>query len=175
MKIKKNGKVINLTESDLRRIVKKVIKEQDEKVPLKTFTISAQGGKSPKTGKSLPGPFNHKVQVRNSKMKDKEGKTVTDGSRYEVRVDGKAALAFEKTGDIVQTIKAGWNNLDVYAKGVIMGMAMKDLYVPSVKFGKGIQAKDTSFNIINKFGQNWAETLKNYYTDGNESLKLSVS
>ena len=30
MKIKKNGKVINLTESDLRRIVKKVIKEQDE-------------------------------------------------------------------------------------------------------------------------------------------------
>jgi hypothetical protein len=28
MKIKKNGKVINLTESDLRRIVKKVIKEQ---------------------------------------------------------------------------------------------------------------------------------------------------
>tara|TARA_R110000803_G_scaffold73605_1_gene137455 strand:+ start:122 stop:907 length:786 start_codon:yes stop_codon:yes gene_type:complete len=30
MKIKKNGKVINLTESDLRRIVTKVIKEQDE-------------------------------------------------------------------------------------------------------------------------------------------------
>ena len=30
MKIKKNGKVINLTESDLRRILKKVIKEQDE-------------------------------------------------------------------------------------------------------------------------------------------------
>ena len=30
MNIKKNGKVINLTESDLRRIVKKVIKEQDE-------------------------------------------------------------------------------------------------------------------------------------------------
>ena len=30
MKIKKHGKVINLTESDLRRIVKKVIKEQDE-------------------------------------------------------------------------------------------------------------------------------------------------
>ena len=29
MKIKKNGKVINLTESDLRRIVKKVIKEQE--------------------------------------------------------------------------------------------------------------------------------------------------
>jgi hypothetical protein len=30
MKIKKNGKVINLTESDLRRIVKKVIKEQEQ-------------------------------------------------------------------------------------------------------------------------------------------------
>jgi hypothetical protein len=29
MKIKKNGKVINLTESDLRRIVKRVISEQE--------------------------------------------------------------------------------------------------------------------------------------------------
>ena len=175
MKIKKNGKVINLTESDLRRIVTKVIKEQDENQSLKTFTISAQGGKSPKTGKALPGPFNHKVQVSNVKMKDKEGKTVTDGSRYEVRVDGKVALEFEKSGDLVQTIKAGWNNLDDYAKGIIMGMAMKDLYVPSVIFGKSIQDKDSSFKIMNKFGQQWAETLKNYYTDGNESLKLSVS
>ena len=30
MKIKKNGKVINLTESDLKRIVKKVLVETDE-------------------------------------------------------------------------------------------------------------------------------------------------
>jgi hypothetical protein len=30
MKIKKNGKVINLTESDLKRIVKRVLTEQDE-------------------------------------------------------------------------------------------------------------------------------------------------
>lgn len=30
MKIKKNGKVINLTESDLRRIVKRVLTEQSE-------------------------------------------------------------------------------------------------------------------------------------------------
>jgi len=30
MKIKKNGKVINLTESDLKRIVKKVLNETDE-------------------------------------------------------------------------------------------------------------------------------------------------
>lgn len=29
MKIKKNGKVVNLTESDLQKIVKKVINEQD--------------------------------------------------------------------------------------------------------------------------------------------------
>ena len=30
MKIKKNGKVINLTESDLKRIVKRVLKEQPD-------------------------------------------------------------------------------------------------------------------------------------------------
>jgi hypothetical protein len=174
MKIKKNGKVVNLTESDLRRIVTKVIKEQDEKEPLKSFTISAEGGKSAKTGKSLPGPFNHKVQVSNAKMKDKEGKTVTDGSRYEVRVDGKAALAFEKSGNLVQTIKAGWNNLDVYAKGVIMGMAMKDLYVPGKKLAKGIQSKDTSINKMTNYNQ-WEQTLKNYYADGSESLKLTVN
>ena len=42
MKIKKNGKVINLTESDLRRIVTKVIKEQDE-APVADAT---EGGKT---------------------------------------------------------------------------------------------------------------------------------
>ena len=32
MKIKKNGKVVNLTESDLKRIVKRTLSEQDKKV-----------------------------------------------------------------------------------------------------------------------------------------------
>ena len=32
MKIKKNGKVVNLTESDLQRIVKRTLTEQDKKV-----------------------------------------------------------------------------------------------------------------------------------------------
>jgi len=174
MKIKKHGKVINLTESDLRRIVTKVIKEQDEKEPLKSFTISAEGGKSAKTGKSLPGPFTHKIQVSNQERKDKEGKLVKDGSRYVVSVDGKTALAFEKTGDLVQIAKAGWNNLDVYSKGIIMGMAMEDLYVPSKKFAKGILAKDPSIKKITSH-QQWEQTLKGYYTNGSESLKLTVS
>lgn len=34
MKIKKNGTVINLTESDLKRIVRRVIKEQEEGEPV---------------------------------------------------------------------------------------------------------------------------------------------
>jgi hypothetical protein len=33
MKIKKNGKIINLTESDLKRIVRKVISEDDKGDP----------------------------------------------------------------------------------------------------------------------------------------------
>ena len=49
MKIKKNGKVINLTESDLRRIVKKVIKEQDEVDPFDTEVNDAHNANIAKT------------------------------------------------------------------------------------------------------------------------------
>ena len=50
MKIKKNGKVINLTESDLRRIVKKVIKEQESDLEIKSgnFEIAGNDGKKRK-------------------------------------------------------------------------------------------------------------------------------
>ena len=55
MKIKKNGKVINLTESDLRRIVKKVIKEQDE-APVADATT---GGKRQWEFPFKPGGASH--------------------------------------------------------------------------------------------------------------------
>ena len=61
MKIKKNGKVINLTESDLKRIVKRVLVEQqeldvwkwkeiidwdnNELLPSGTFTTLNEGGR----------------------------------------------------------------------------------------------------------------------------------
>ena len=50
MKIKKNGKVINLTESDLRRIVTKVIKEQESDLEIKSgnFEIAGNDGKKRK-------------------------------------------------------------------------------------------------------------------------------
>ena len=37
MKIKKNGKVIKLTESDLKKIVKKVLREQEEDTELYVY------------------------------------------------------------------------------------------------------------------------------------------
>ena len=86
MKIKKNGKVINLTESDLRRIVTKVIKEQDE-APVSGAT---EGGKtswrftvksSPifKNSKGTPG-FTSEVLI--SKLEKKDPKTGKKGQAY---------------------------------------------------------------------------------------------
>ena len=49
MRIKKNGKVINLTESDLRRIVTKVIKEQDEVNPFDAEANAAHNANITKT------------------------------------------------------------------------------------------------------------------------------
>ena len=43
MKIKKNGKVINLTESDLKRIVKKVLTEQRQGPKSFSVSVSKQG------------------------------------------------------------------------------------------------------------------------------------
>jgi len=43
MKIKKNGKVINLTESDLKRIVKKILNEENES----TYTLMSSGNATP--------------------------------------------------------------------------------------------------------------------------------
>ena len=43
MRIKKNGKVINLTESDLKRIVKRTLKEQEEPEIDRDFDPSANG------------------------------------------------------------------------------------------------------------------------------------
>ena len=40
MKIKKNGKIINLTEGDLKRIVKRVIREQEENTESSNVTIT---------------------------------------------------------------------------------------------------------------------------------------
>jgi len=40
MKIKKNGKVIRLTESDLKKIVKRIIKENESKLDLNSVNIS---------------------------------------------------------------------------------------------------------------------------------------
>jgi hypothetical protein len=89
MRIKKNGKVINLTESDLRRIVTKVIKEQESDLELKSgnFEIAGNDGKKRKLtikgtqklnketnkeyvvyyaymdGKHIPGPINSNGKI----------------------------------------------------------------------------------------------------------------
>jgi hypothetical protein len=44
MKIKKNGKVITLSESDLNRIVKRVLKEQEDTQTQQTFNIDSDLG-----------------------------------------------------------------------------------------------------------------------------------
>ena len=76
MKIKKNGKVINLTESDLRRIVKKVIKEQDE---------APEGGKSQwkftvQSAAPNVNPFKSVVLI--GKVEQKDPKTGKKGEPY---------------------------------------------------------------------------------------------
>jgi len=55
MKIKKNGKVINLTESDLRRIVTKVIKEQEGDLEIKSGNFEIAGNDGKKTKVTIKG------------------------------------------------------------------------------------------------------------------------
>jgi len=81
MKIKKNGKVINLTESDLRRIVTKVIKEQDE-APVADAT---KGGKKDwkftvKSANPNVKKFDSEVLI--SKVEKKDPKTDKKGQPY---------------------------------------------------------------------------------------------
>tara|TARA_Y100000389_G_C17148145_1_gene358283 strand:+ start:93 stop:395 length:303 start_codon:yes stop_codon:yes gene_type:complete len=72
MKIKKNGKVIRLTESDLQRIVKRVLNEGDEKQFCSKFPKSVYGeGESPDMSASRDNAlFNAKVNL--SKKLNKE-------------------------------------------------------------------------------------------------------
>jgi hypothetical protein len=90
MKIKKNGKVINLTESDLRRIVKKVIKEQESGLEIKSgdFEITGNDGK-----------LKTKVTIRGVQKLNKE--TNKDFIVYNAYVDQKPiAGAIHSNGKI---------------------------------------------------------------------------
>ena len=75
MKIKKNGKVINLTESDLRRIVKKVIKEKDEAPVADATTGEKTQWKFEVTGFASKGGNAMKSTIILNKVQLKDPKT----------------------------------------------------------------------------------------------------
>tara|TARA_R110000803_G_scaffold117126_1_gene185674 strand:+ start:624 stop:1079 length:456 start_codon:yes stop_codon:yes gene_type:complete len=113
MKIKKNGKVINLTESDLRRIVTKVIKEQDE-VPVDGATDQKQW-KFPVKGIAKYGAdyVDNVVLINKSQLEDpKTGKLKLPF--YTVYVKNKAKGRV-KIGNLLST--GAWetgNNHDIW-------------------------------------------------------------
>ena len=78
MKIKKHGKVINLTESDLRRIVTKVIKEQDE-APV---ADASEGGKTSWRFDIKSPKFGFTSEVLINKVEQKDPKTGKKGQAH---------------------------------------------------------------------------------------------
>ena len=70
MKIKKNGKVINLTESDLRRIVTKVIKEQDN------APVEAPKKVDPVASPKKAAPVSKSFEVTGAKVNDSPKSTI---------------------------------------------------------------------------------------------------
>jgi hypothetical protein len=148
MKVKKNGKVINLTESDLRRIVKKVIKEQDE-APVSGGT---EGGKtswrftvksSPryKNSKGTKGGFTSEVLI--SKVEKKDPKTGKKGQPY-------YSVSTKKEGGqvvFVGKIGIGTNGVNFTRRGVLMknvgAYASDSVPEPSVATALAKGFKDT--------------------------------
>jgi hypothetical protein len=112
MKIKKNGKVINLTESDLRRIVTKVIKEQDE-APV---ADAAEGGKKNWKFTIKSPKFGFTSEILISMYQNKDPKTKKMGQpvySINTRKEGEKMVYVGKIG-------IGVNNINFPQKRVLM-------------------------------------------------------
>ena len=72
MRIKKNGKVINLTESDLKRIVKKVLTEEEENTLLIYFKIGSSTVTVPLPSSAFNGIKPDEEFTFNNKNLDKD-------------------------------------------------------------------------------------------------------
>jgi len=72
MKIKKNGKVLNLTESDLKKIVKKVLTEEEENTLLIYFKIGSSTVTVPLPSSALNGIKPDEEFTFNNKNLDKD-------------------------------------------------------------------------------------------------------
>ena len=113
MKIKKNGKVINLTESDLKRIVKRVLTEQDE-----SPDVLSKGGKTnwKFTVKSSPIYKGFTSEILISKVEKKDPKTGKKGQAY-------YSVSTKKEGGqvvFVGKIGIGANGVNFTRRGVLM-------------------------------------------------------
>jgi hypothetical protein len=117
MKIKKNGKVVNLTESDLKRIVKRVLTEQTQLRDIEIPTIGTFKPVVSNIGKSWQMSLNDEdptgVKQLHAKYDCKTGKSsihLTTNTQY-----GKDVKLFsdrKKAYDFIQK----WNGNDTSAK-----------------------------------------------------------
>lgn len=100
MKIRKNGKVINLTESDLRRIVKRVISEGEIIVPISKKDIRQRRRaerKERRDDKRMLRKDGKNVNPQEITDFIKNGGSIYNSSNKEITGDGESGYKFQES------------------------------------------------------------------------------
>ncbi len=109
MRIRKNGKVVILTESDLRRIVKRVMNEGEiltiKKKDLRK--MKRDGRKNQRDDKRMSRKDGKNVNPQEITDFIKNGGSIFDSSNREMTGDGKSAYKFQRVEDDGRVI-LGW-------------------------------------------------------------------
>jgi len=110
MKIRKNGKVINLTESDLRRIVKRVMNEGEIITPTKKELrqMKRDDRKNQRDDKRMSRKDGKNVNPQEITDFIKNGGSIFNQFNAEMTGDGKSGYKFQRVEDDGRVI-LGWS------------------------------------------------------------------
>ena len=114
MKIKKNGKIINLTEGDLKRIVKRVIREQEENTQSTNVTLTKvfnEFSTEPKVLETDDGSETISFPPASDGMPVEGDHGVNNGKSVMLSIGGNAYLVIGNIGTLDSNMKVSGEEL----------------------------------------------------------------